>query len=414
MQIQRSSSSLVYPILAFARNFTRLNDQKVVDIVKDRLQRTYSSSILSLNGVTVTTNTHTHAIDNDTSDLKSSTIMYYPGVCIPQQGLLDRFKGTPQYFAVQKLKAMLESERLKAAQDLEKLHPALEFFKGVKGEINLEVCEKVIDSLPNRFRENFEKPYTCVTNLDSYLGAMVEKEEDIQALANQTVFDTVICDKLDDRELERRSKIQNIKILSIPRHNNISSKTFEAINAFTNLTHLYFNQYEVTDEDLKHLNKNEKMTHLDLGLCPKFTTVGLDAICERFPNMESIRLGAANKLGNEDIKLLAEKLKRLKKLSLGGCEKATDIPVLNPALDHLDLGGSSITNESLTKLRQPLKNLGLLGCDKITDKGLPALKQISTLRLLDLRLCMVSKYAIKDLQDHFGKEDKQYILKVYT
>ncbi|KAL3682387.1 hypothetical protein R1sor_000409 [Riccia sorocarpa] len=124
---------------------------------------------------------------------------------------------------------------------------------------------------------------------------------------------------------------------------------------------------------------------------------GLVAVADGCRELRDVSLRWRQRVGDIGVSALAHSCHKLVKLDLGHCNRITDeslkgisqLQVLKTLyLQNCRLvtnsGTSFLANGSTSK---SLRSLGLSECDRLTDRGVLSLQQITTLKLLSLKHC---------------------------
>ncbi|KAL0278974.1 UNVERIFIED_CONTAM: hypothetical protein PYX00_000632 [Menopon gallinae] len=131
--------------------------------------------------------------------------------------------------------------------------------------------------------------------------------------------------------------------------------------------------YNVTDCGLSHafVNTLPSLTELDLSLCKQVTDTSLGKIAQYLKNLEVLELGGCCNVTNTGLNPdFGNGNVALEYLGLQDCQRLSD-----EALRHVAIGLTG------------LKSINLSFCVSITDVGLKYLAKMSSLRELNLRAC---------------------------
>lgn len=155
---------------------------------------------------------------------------------------------------------------------------------------------------------------------------------------------------------------------------------------------------------LAFVREAHSLTRLDLSLCKQVTDSSLGRIAQYLKNLEELDLGGCSNLTNTGLLLLVSwGLKRLRRLDLRSCWHVSDRGIGhlaghdletdegNPPLEYLGLQDCQrLSDEALRHVSTGLKTLtsiNLSFCVNISDAGLKYLAKMPSLRELNLRSC---------------------------
>ncbi|KAJ8983232.1 hypothetical protein NQ317_005321 [Molorchus minor] len=164
--------------------------------------------------------------------------------------------------------------------------------------------------------------------------------------------------------------IKRVQVLSLRR------SLRDVIQGIPNLESLNLSGcYNVADVGISHAFVAEapSLTQLNLSLCKQVTDTSLSRIAQYLKNLEILELGGCCNVTNTGLVLIAWGLKKIKKTEpevlLAYCQRLSD-----EALKH----ATGLTS---------LKSINLSFCISITDSGLKHLAKMTNLRELNLRSC---------------------------
>ncbi|KAI4468568.1 hypothetical protein MML48_2g00001816 [Holotrichia oblita] len=193
--------------------------------------------------------------------------------------------------------------------------------------------------------------------------------------------------------------IKRVQVLSIRR------SLRDVMQGIPNLESLNLSGcYNIADVGISHafMSDAPTLTELNLSLCKQVTDHSLRIIAQYLKNLEVLELGGCCKISNTGLVLIAWGLKKLKRLNLRSC------PVSDQGIGHLagvnqdSAGGNqcleylglqdcqTLSDEALKHVSTgltSLKSINLSFCVSITDSGLKHLAKMVSLRELNLRSC---------------------------
>ncbi|CAH1365025.1 hypothetical protein MTP99_001337 [Tenebrio molitor] len=155
--------------------------------------------------------------------------------------------------------------------------------------------------------------------------------------------------------------------------------------------------YSVADVGISHafVADAPSLCELNLSLCKQVTDNSLSRIAQYLKNLEVLELGGCCNVTNTGLVLIAWGLKKLKRLNLRSCWHVSD-----QGIGHLALGNQSLEYLGLQDCQRlsdealkhatgltSLKSINLSFCVSITDSGLKHLAKMTNLRELNLRSC---------------------------
>ncbi|XP_054164008.1 F-box/LRR-repeat protein 14-like [Oppia nitens] len=148
----------------------------------------------------------------------------------------------------------------------------------------------------------------------------------------------------------------------------------------------------ITDYGLKHLSSMFSLREINLRSCDNITDTGLAHLCDGTARQLQVLdvSFSSDKIGDQGLVHISQKLIHLKSLSLNACSGVTDEGLIKIArtltgLQVLNLGQcNKVTDKGLCAVGQHLVNLthiDLYGCSRITTVGLEKIMQLPNLNL---------------------------------
>jgi len=211
--------------------------------------------------------------------------------------------------------------------------------------------------------------------------------------------------------------IKHVQVLSLRRNYR------ELVQGVPNIKSLNLSGcYSLSDANLDLTFSKEvlSLTSLNLSLCKELSDSSLTRIALKCPNLENIDLAGCSKITNGGLRFLSWNLSKLKTLNLRSCRQVSDAGIANlcgmddlpnPAslsLQSLSLQDcQKLSDDSLRYISQKmpnLKSINLSFCVSVTDTGLKSLAKIASLEEINLRSCdNVSDIGIGFLAEDHGK-----------
>ena len=159
------------------------------------------------------------------------------------------------------------------------------------------------------------------------------------------------------------------------------------VNRFPTLEALSCSGAQISEADFEHLKDLKNLRSLDLSLTP--LKWDAPARLTVFPKLTDLNI-SGTQLNDETAGLVVEKLPALLSLHIGNhldvTDRTADALSKHPALKHLDVSSTGVTDDGLKSLAKlPLQTLGL-GRTKVTDAGMKSvgsMKSLETLQLYD-------------------------------
>ena len=136
----------------------------------------------------------------------------------------------------------------------------------------------------------------------------------------------------------------------------------KALRELPKLNWLILSNSDFSDQGVEVLGPMPNLRKLELHNCRKFTDRGLESLVSTYPKLQLLDIGETS----------ITTLKPLKKLR---------------HLQLLRAGRTEITDADIACLREPLRDLYIIGCPNITDIALTSLAQIKTLNFVALKAC---------------------------
>lgn len=162
------------------------------------------------------------------------------------------------------------------------------------------------------------------------------------------------------------------------RSTTVDIEGLSALRNLPQLNWLILDNSNFSNESAEALGTLPKLSNLELHNCRKLTDDGLKTIVENNPNLNHLDIG-------ETSITTLKPLQHLKKLRL------------------LRAGRTAITDGDIAYLKEPLRDLYIIGCPNITDKSLQSLGKIETLRLVALKGCpKISELALRRFREETG------------
>lgn len=210
--------------------------------------------------------------------------------------------------------------------------------------------------------------------------------------------------------------IKDVQVLSLRR-------SYRELCSIPNIKSLNLSGcYSLSDANLDMTFQKEvlSLTSLNLSLCKELSDNSLIKIALKCPNLETIDLAGCSKITDKGIRFLSWNLSKLKTLNLRSCRQVSDAGIANlcglddlphPAalsLENLSLQDcQKLSDDSLRYISQKLPNLrsiNLSFCVSVTDTGLKSLAKMASLEEINLRSCdNVSDIGIGFLAEDHGK-----------
>lgn len=260
-------------------------------------------------------------------------------------------------------------------------------------ELNLSGCnitDKIgenLKNLPNLHKLNLEN---C-SQLTDKIG------EDLEALTNLTDLDLTGCNFTDSNKigshLAKLKKLNSLKLRSC----SINDEFGPHLEQLTNLTFLDLSASEITDGIGASLESLVHLTTLEISQCMNLTNVigqhlekliklrslnlsmvsflddSIGQNLKNLKNLESINFSYCEDISPAICSDLSE-LDNLTTLNFHGCEKFgenmnTEIVKLNDQVEHLNLFGTEINNDTIACLQKfkKLKTLDIAGNKNLTE-----------------------------------------------
>jgi F-box/leucine-rich repeat protein 14 len=170
--------------------------------------------------------------------------------------------------------------------------------------------------------------------------------------------------------------INRVQVLSL-KHN-----LFSLVNAIPDLTSLNLSGcFSVTDTGLNMAFCRDLpcLTTLNLSFCKQVSDMGLGCIAQHLKNLKELQLGGTQlNITNRGLMAISVGLKKLKSLNLRGCHGISDT------------GISYIAGRSENSMcgNHDLEHLGLQDCQRITDTALEFVSAgLTSLKTIDLSFC---------------------------
>merc|ERR1719471_2461218 len=139
------------------------------------------------------------------------------------------------------------------------------------------------------------------------------------------------------------------------------------------------------------------LTNLDISLCKEVTDKSIEVITVKAGNIESLRLDGCTGISNLSLKLVATRLRRLRRLDLRSRWQVADSGIAQLCsqqeslhLQHLNLQDcQKVSDLALRHISTGIRvdSLNLSFCANISDSGMKSLSKMVGLRSLNLRSC---------------------------
>lgn len=192
---------------------------------------------------------------------------------------------------------------------------------------------------------------------------------------------------LQDKHLEKLSRIAFLKNLNLDYCEQIGDTGLQFIGKLNSLTHLSLADLKITDMGIAPLSNLKSLSTLNLHACKQITGKGMG----NFIALSSLDLEFCGNITDDGLSSFAN-LTSLARLNLGFCSKITDRGLESlrnfTALTSLNLEWcEQIGDRGLSLLPTSLCSLNLMKCEKVTDRGLEFIGQFHSLTSLCLSLC---------------------------
>jgi V8-like Glu-specific endopeptidase len=209
--------------------------------------------------------------------------------------------------------------------------------------------------------------------------------------------------QVTDEEMKSVEKLTNLTSLDLSWSLHLTDTGLESLENLTNLTSLNLHACrKFTDIGLLSLENLTNLTSLNLNSCWQLTDIGLQSL-EKLTHLTSLDLDGCHELTDAGIKSLA-KLTHLTSLNLNACRRLTDTGIKSLAkLTHLTslnlFGCYKLTDTGSLEKLTFLTSLNLSWCQLLTDTGVKSLKKLTNLTSLDLCGCtQLTDTGIKNLE----------------